>query len=341
MKQLVLLILYLPVLAWSLALTVFNVLALSLPSAVLGLMRASSPKQSDESRSPRFLPASEGAKHLFNRLHDVSKIEGCFTRGIHYNWSIFLNYLKEIEAHKKPLNVIDFGAGSLRDTWEMIARGHRVASVDIDKRSMMSYGEHYDWKVIGESPQLHSLDEFRSTHPNSSADLVIAFDVIEHARDLPAMLDTLKSKIAPGGLIFASVPNGKSLPERWARLKSQWAQRKGAIIPEGIPHQQFHDPEEWDYLFQQNGFLILKHTMAIGPIANNYFNAIVWMPIHEVVLPVTRKALRLLRVRLDERCLIPIFFPPWIMVLVDRIDEALRRRHSSQFGWNLVILKKA
>jgi hypothetical protein len=63
----------------------------------------------------------------FDRSNDVSKLEGCNTRGVKYRWPIFLDAISEIP---KGSDALDFGAGSLRESFDLITRGFNVTSVD-------------------------------------------------------------------------------------------------------------------------------------------------------------------------------------------------------------------
>src|SRR6266513_816346 len=82
----------------------------------------------------------------FDRVDDVSKIEGCNTRGIEYRWPTFL---KEIATFPAGSNVLDFGAGSLRESFDLAARGFNVTSIDIDGDLMSAYKNSYNWPANG------------------------------------------------------------------------------------------------------------------------------------------------------------------------------------------------
>ncbi len=71
----------------------------------------------------------------FNRVTDVSKLTGCNTRNVQYRWSIFSDIINKLLASKKNL-ALDFGAGSLRDTWELSQRGFEVLALDINSEQL-------------------------------------------------------------------------------------------------------------------------------------------------------------------------------------------------------------
>ena len=80
--------------------------------------------------------------HTFDRIADVSKLEGCNTRGVEYRWSIFE---RELATVPKGADVLDFGAGSLRESFDLAMRGFNVTSLDIDAEVLASYSSKYDW----------------------------------------------------------------------------------------------------------------------------------------------------------------------------------------------------
>ena len=84
----------------------------------------------------------------FDRVDDVSKIEGCNTRGVEYRWSTFSNVIATFPVGS---NALDFGAGSLRESFDLAVRGFNVTSIDIDSELMSAYKSGYDWPANGTS----------------------------------------------------------------------------------------------------------------------------------------------------------------------------------------------
>ena len=75
---------------------------------------------------------SPGDPLIFDRRHDVSKLYGCNTRNVRYRWSLFENHLAQLQQQFKTPKALDFGAGSLRDSYELAARGFQVTSFDLN-----------------------------------------------------------------------------------------------------------------------------------------------------------------------------------------------------------------
>jgi hypothetical protein len=83
--------------------------------------------------------------HTFDRTADVSKLEGCNTRGVEYRWSIFERELATVPTGAR---VLDFGAGSLRESFDLATRGFNVTSRDIDADVLASYSSRYNWPDV-------------------------------------------------------------------------------------------------------------------------------------------------------------------------------------------------
>lgn len=62
----------------------------------------------------------------FDRTDDVSKLDGCNTRNVEYRWDVFA---KELANVPRGSEALDFGAGSLRDSFELTKRGYNVISI--------------------------------------------------------------------------------------------------------------------------------------------------------------------------------------------------------------------
>ena len=75
------------------------------------------------------------AGRTFDRSRDVPKLVGCNTRNVPYRWAIYERHLGSVPLDS---NVLDFGAGSLRETFDLAERGYRVTAVDLDLELMRS-----------------------------------------------------------------------------------------------------------------------------------------------------------------------------------------------------------
>ena len=149
----------------------------------------------------------------FDRVADVSKIEGCNTRGIEYRWSTFSNVIATFPAGSDAL---DFGAGSLRESFDLARRGFNVTSIDIDHELMSAYKSAYDWPANGTSHQLIGAGDLTDALAKIRGQrfaLVTCFDVLEHLEDPGAVLRLIEQYLTDDGKILITVPNGRTLFE--------------------------------------------------------------------------------------------------------------------------------
>lgn len=235
---------------------------------------------------------------LFDRTSDVPKLIGCNVRNLQYRWDIYARYLGIVP---EGANVLDFGAGSLRETYDLASRGFRVTAVDINPLSMQEYGLRYDWSKVKYQPKL-----FPAIPTTGSFALVTAFDVIEHLSKPEDELGTIRKVLAPNGLLFITVPNRRTLQEYITR------KRGGRDLAPGEAHLQFKSRGEWHNFFKNCGFTLLDHDMAIGPLVNTTYilaHGIRKTHWHKPLAPV-----------------------------MELIDRSLKPVAAPLFGWNLIVL---
>jgi hypothetical protein len=67
-----------------------------------------------------------------------------------------MGFVRQGELEKIPpgSQTLDFGAGSLRDSFELAKRGYNVTSVDLDLDLMLSYQKDYEWPANGTTQKL-------------------------------------------------------------------------------------------------------------------------------------------------------------------------------------------
>jgi 2-polyprenyl-3-methyl-5-hydroxy-6-metoxy-1,4-benzoquinol methylase len=204
----------------------------------------------------------------FDRTHDVSKIEGSNTRGIEYRWQVFSN---EIAAIPAGSNALDFGAGSLRESFDLANRGFNVTSIDLDGELLAGYKSDYAWPDNGTTLDLVTSDyliDGLTKLDGRQFDLVTCFDVLEHVEDPVAVLRELRKRMTDSGKIFITVPNGRSLFEIAWRVDLLIARATGRYLRPGEPHVQRNSPKEWRQIIEASGLSIVGHEMAIGFFVN-------------------------------------------------------------------------
>ena len=264
------------------------------------------------------------ASRTFDRTRDVPKLIGCNTRNVPYRWTIYERHLASIP---KEASVLDYGAGSLRETFELAERGFRVTAVDLDLAHMNEYANDYDWSRVHHQPAL--TDKIPAA---GKFHLITAFDVIEHLVD-PAgeAIGPFRSLLAPGGLIFCTVPNRRTLSEFATKL----ALRAGRTLPNGEAHLQFKSPSEWRSFFVANGLEIVEHDMTIGCAVNTWF----WSA--QLPTNALRKVARKVRMDFNPDRVVNTIAPKWAMRGLDKFDDVTKPLTRGLFGWNLFVLRAA
>jgi 2-polyprenyl-3-methyl-5-hydroxy-6-metoxy-1,4-benzoquinol methylase len=271
--------------------------------------------------------------HTFDRTADISKLEGCNTRGVEYRWSIFARELASIPA---GANVLDFGAGSLRESFDLAMRGFNVTSLDIDADVLASYSSKYDWpgkhRLIANPDGLfEGLQEIKG----ETFDLITAFDVLEHLEDPANALAMLSRHLTRTGKIFITVPNGRTLFELAFRLDLMIARATGRYLRPGEPHLQRNSPAKWRRIIESAGLRVTAHEMAIGFLVNT-FNALIQLP----TLTVGR-ILRKAGIANDAAGFCERLFSGRRMAPLDLVDQATARVFRGLYGWNLFVVERA
>lgn len=279
---------------------------------------------------------------VFDRRHDVSKLYGCNTRNVRYRWTLFAEKLDVLQREFPRAKALDFGAGSLRDSYELAKRGFAVTAFDLNERVLQSYCDSYDW-TAADKPKLMtgSLEDLKHDIEPGSRQLVLAFDVIEHLEDPASYVRALSDILSAGGLLFTIVPNKRSLFERYFKRTVAAQLKRGVRLEPGMPHLQFKSPEEWDRFFQTNGFQIVDRDMTIGPFVNDWWNGLLAIPLRSFVYPVLDVIAYYGKFKIDAGKIETTLCPRWLMERVNLLDNFFKQRLSHRFGWNLIVGRKA
>lgn len=269
----------------------------------------------------------------FDRSNDVSKLEGCNTRGIGYRWDIFATHLAVLPTGAE---VLDFGAGSLRESFDLVQKGFSVTSVDVSAETLDEYGRKYNWPPDSRHRLVANLDLFAALDGlGNQYSLITAFDVLEHLEDPVAALQELAKHLRTDGLVFVTVPNGWTLFELAFRTDLMIARATGRKLPPGEPHLQWHSPRQWKRLIERSGLTVVDHDMQIGFFANTAA-ALVQLP-----LVVGGRVVRKLGIRNDALALAERIVEqgPQARVM-DFLDRYSKPLFESLYGWNLFVLRK-
>lgn len=267
-------------------------------------------------------------RRTFDRSTDVPKIVGCNTRNIEYRWKLFERHLARLP---RGAAVLDFGAGSLRESYEMYSRGFAVTAIDLDANALTSYVSDYDW-TRGPGTIEILTDDFHALRGRKFS-LILAFDVFEHL-DRPAdLIDQMRDMLAPGGVIFCTVPNRRTLFEIVLRVHWKIGLARGRVFTPGEPHIQFKSPREWRQFFSRCGLEIVEHDMAIGFLVNT------WAAIVTYPTMIVRRLFHMPAV--SERDLLWPFGAKPVMRALGWLDQRTVNVMRGCWGWNLFVLAKS
>ena len=285
--------------------------------------------------------AAEGI--VFDRLLDASKLYGCNTRNVPFRWSVFLTALESIKAARiggEVPRALDFGAGSMRDSYELARMGFEVTASDLNETAMQEGLKFYDWNSVAHTPMTVS-GPLESALGESSFHVITSFDVIEHLFEPVVVLEHLRRHLTADGLMLITVPNRRTLGERVGRFRHWLRMRRGRPDYSGVPHVQFRTPGEWAAFFESVGFKVQAHDMAIGALVNDGWASLYGLPVRIFIEPVVRKAAVILGFSYTKFRFEKIFYPRWLMRLVNRLDESFKPWLRGQWAWNLFVLKKS
>ena len=279
---------------------------------------------------------------IFDRRTDVSKLYGCNTRNVRYRWTLFENRLEHLQREFEAPVALDFGAGSLRDSYELAQRGFNVVSFDLNDRVLSRYYESYDWSKTARATTLMSgsLEDLTNQNPRNSVHLIIAFDVIEHLNDPASYVQAFNKVLSDRGFLFTIVPNRRSLFERYFKRSLASQIKRGVVLEPGVPHIQFKSPEEWDQFFEANGFRIVDRDMTIGHFVNDWWNGLLAVPLRTFVYPVLEVLAYRGKFDLNPGKIEQTLCPPWLMERVNVLDQLLKSWSKCCFGWNLIVAQK-
>ncbi len=233
---------------------------------------------------------------------------------------------------------LDFGAGSLRDSYELAGLGFKVCSCDLNRAAMEEGHRFFDWSATSGAPAIVDFDSLGDQKNRVSA--ITAFDVIEHLHEPGPFLASFRNMLAPQGVLLVTVPNRLALMERFYRRNHLIRLKKGIIDRTGVPHVQFRTPSEWRDYFSAAGFSVVRHEMGIGFFVNDVWHAVYAIPIRFVIEPVLVRVARTVGLQYRPYGFEKLFYPAWLMRWVDRLDQSTAARLKHRWAWNLFVLQR-
>lgn len=161
--------------------------------------------------------------------------------------------LAEFPQRGDGRRVLDIGcaAGYLSEI--LVQRGFSVASIDWPGTPHPATVEFSGGDLDDGLGPVNGLFEF-----------IICADVLEHLRDPLRLLKECRARLAPGGLLMASLPNSAHWYFRWNVLIGRFPQHERGLFDS--THLHFYNLEGWTSLLHRAGFEIEQVRSSSVPI---------------------------------------------------------------------------
>lgn len=182
--------------------------------------------------------------------------------------------------------VLDVGCGSGVVSSFLGASGARVVGIDINPEAIAFAMEHYSLKNVSFS--IAAVDA--ELPVEGGVDKIYCLEVIEHIymEQTGAMLDEFWRKLRPGGKIFLTTPNYRSV---WPLI--EWAMDRSGLFPvmAGHQHVEHYNRRKLRAVCERHGFRITDmRTMCLlspwlSPISRRLAAAALSVELHIPFLP--------------------------------------------------------
>jgi 2-polyprenyl-3-methyl-5-hydroxy-6-metoxy-1,4-benzoquinol methylase len=151
--------------------------------------------------------------------------------------------------------ILDAGTSTGYLAHRLVAAGRRVDGAELDPVAAEAARHVCDFVWVGDLSRLDAADL-----PHDY-DLVLFADTLEHLPDPPAVLRTLKSRLAPGGSLVVSLPNVANWAIRLSLLGGRFRYTERGILDR--THLRFYTKKTAIEMIEAGGFRV---TSAVGSI---------------------------------------------------------------------------
>lgn len=170
---------------------------------------------------------------------------------------ILEHYLRDAPG---PRRILDMGCGEGFTTAYFQARGHHCHAADFSRAGFAAQNPD----TLASAPFFQGDIVNDEVFPGETFDVVAAHHVLEHVIDLYLFLERLHAKLAPGGLLFVTLPN------EFNPLQRAYLERTG-IADEAAPwiappeHLRYFTPQSLEAAMGSRGFETVR-LLAEFPI---------------------------------------------------------------------------
>jgi len=151
----------------------------------------------------------------------------------------YLLYLMHVVTYKYSLDyvggkkVLDYGCGSGYGTALMSGACSQIIGVDVSPEAIAHARDHFSAPNLSYL-QIKQAEVAPLPFPNSSFDVVLSFQVIEHVKDVSAYLGEIERVLVPGGFVLIATPDRSSRLFSFQKPWNMWHLRE-------YTQSQFHD----------------------------------------------------------------------------------------------------
>jgi len=164
--------------------------------------------------------------------------------------------LAEFPPQGKGLRVLDLGCAGGYLSEILASRGFAVTGVDLPGAARARHAPSIDFREA-------DLD-YGPIPVDSTFDFIVCADVLEHLRDPLRVLRECRERLAPGGILLASLPNSGNLYVRWNVFLGRFPQHDRGLFDR--THLHFYAWDNWKELFGRAGFELEKFRCSSVPV---------------------------------------------------------------------------
>jgi SAM-dependent methyltransferase len=157
---------------------------------------------------------------------------------------------------RPPGTVLDVGCADGRFGALLRGAGHRVVGVDWVKHREV--GDRLDAFVEAD------LNSGLPAEVGSGFDTIVAADVLEHTIDPARLMEELRERLGPDGVLLVSVPNFAHWYPRIRTMLGQFDYDRRGILDAG--HVRFFTRRSFERLVARAGFAVARQAVAGSPI---------------------------------------------------------------------------
>ena len=156
--------------------------------------------------------------------------------------------------------VLDVGCSTGYLAELLASRGHQVVGIEVDPAAAGAALERGGFEVVcGDVADPAALGGI----PGSFGAIVCG-DVLEHLADPAALLRVLRERLAPGGVLVASVPNAVHWTARRAVLRGEFPQEDHGIFDR--THLRFFTRASARRLLEGSGLQVVAEAPVAAPL---------------------------------------------------------------------------